>query len=37
MMSKERNELISRIGPAPPAGKLMREYWQPAALVDEAR
>jgi phenylpropionate dioxygenase-like ring-hydroxylating dioxygenase large terminal subunit len=35
MMSQEQNELISRIGPATPAGKLMRMYWQPAALVDE--
>ncbi len=35
MMSKEQNDLISRIGPATPAGNLMRMYWQPAALVDE--
>jgi hypothetical protein len=37
MMSKEPNELITRIGPASPAGKLMRMYCHPAALVDEAR
>ncbi|MGY3449761.1 aromatic ring-hydroxylating dioxygenase subunit alpha [Bradyrhizobium sp. USDA 4353] len=35
MMSKEQNDLITRIGPDAPAGKLMRMYWQPAALVDE--
>ncbi|WP_322517542.1 aromatic ring-hydroxylating dioxygenase subunit alpha [Rhodopseudomonas palustris] len=35
MMSQEQNDLISRIGPATPCGKLMRAYWQPAALVDE--
>ncbi|GLH80829.1 ring-hydroxylating oxygenase subunit alpha [Bradyrhizobium sp. SSBR45G] len=35
MMSKEQNDLITRIGPSTPAGKLMRMYWQPAALVDE--
>ena len=35
MMSKEQNDLITRIGPSAPAGKLMRMYWQPAALVDE--
>ncbi|HWW47122.1 MAG TPA: aromatic ring-hydroxylating dioxygenase subunit alpha [Xanthobacteraceae bacterium] len=35
MMSQEQNDLITRIGPKDPAGKLMRMYWQPAALVDE--
>ncbi len=35
MMSQEQNDLITRIGPKTPAGKLMRMYWQPAALVDE--
>jgi len=35
MLSKEQNDLITRIGPGTPAGTLMRRYWQPAALVDE--
>src|SRR5258708_36995652 len=35
MMSQQQNDLITRIGPADPAGKFMRMYWQPAALVDE--
>jgi nitrite reductase/ring-hydroxylating ferredoxin subunit len=35
MMSKEQNELITRTGPGSAAGKLMRMYWQPAALVEE--
>jgi phthalate 4,5-dioxygenase len=35
MLSAEQNDLITRIGPGTPAGKLMRRYWQPAALVDE--
>ena len=35
MMSQEQNDLITRVGPSAPAGKLMRMYWQPAALVDE--
>jgi nitrite reductase/ring-hydroxylating ferredoxin subunit len=35
MMSQEQNDLITRTGPAAPAGRLMRRYWQPAALVDE--
>src|SRR6201995_3680299 len=35
MMSQEQNDLITRTGPKDPCGKLMRTYWQPAALVDE--
>jgi nitrite reductase/ring-hydroxylating ferredoxin subunit len=35
MMSAQQNELITRIGPGTPAGRLMRMYWQPAALADE--
>src|SRR3954454_1133859 len=35
MMSQEQNDLITRTGPKDPCGKLMRSYWQPAALVDE--
>lgn len=35
MMSQEQNDLITRIGPKAPAGKLMRRYWQPAALTEE--
>jgi phthalate 4,5-dioxygenase oxygenase subunit len=35
MMSAQRNETITRTGQGTPAGKLMRLYWQPAALVEE--
>jgi phenylpropionate dioxygenase-like ring-hydroxylating dioxygenase large terminal subunit len=35
MMSQEQNDLITRTGAKDPCGKLMRMYWQPAALVDE--
>jgi phenylpropionate dioxygenase-like ring-hydroxylating dioxygenase large terminal subunit len=35
MLSAEQNELITRTGTGTAAGKLMRCYWQPAALVDE--
>ena len=35
MMSQEANDLITRTGPKDGCGKLMRMYWQPAALVDE--
>jgi len=35
MISAEQNDLITRVGPQAPAGKLLRRYWQPVALVDE--
>jgi phenylpropionate dioxygenase-like ring-hydroxylating dioxygenase large terminal subunit len=35
MLSAEQNDRITRSGPERPAGKLLRRYWQPAALVDE--
>ena len=35
MMSQEANDLMTRTGRKDPCGKLMRMYWQPAALVDE--
>ena len=34
-MRADQNEMITRIGPGTPCGKLMRHYWQPVALVDE--
>jgi len=37
MISQEQNELMTRIGPGTPAGKLLRRYWQPVALVDEMK
>jgi phthalate 4,5-dioxygenase len=35
MISAEQNELMTRVGPGTPAGRLLRRYWQPVALVDE--
>jgi aminoglycoside phosphotransferase (APT) family kinase protein len=35
MMIQEANDLITSTGRNDPCGKLMRMYWQPAALVDE--
>jgi hypothetical protein len=35
MISAEQNELMTRIGPGTPAGALLRNYWQPVALVEE--
>jgi phenylpropionate dioxygenase-like ring-hydroxylating dioxygenase large terminal subunit len=34
-MLSAQNDLITRTGSGTPAGRLMRCYWQPAALVDE--
>jgi nitrite reductase/ring-hydroxylating ferredoxin subunit len=37
MISAEQNELMTRIAPGTPAGALLRNYWQPVALVAELR
>jgi len=37
MISAEQNELMTRIGPGTPAGKLLRRYWQPVALWTRCR
>ena len=34
-MKEEQNELLTRIGPGTPCGNLLRQYWQPVALLDE--
>jgi phthalate 4,5-dioxygenase oxygenase subunit len=35
MISQEQNDLMTRVGAGAPAGKLLRNYWQPVALADE--
>jgi len=35
MLSKEENELLTRVGPGTPMGELMRQYWTPALLSTE--
>ena len=35
MMTAQQNDLITRITPGTPAGRLLRHYWQPAALAEE--
>src|SRR5579864_3850751 len=35
MLSKEDNEVVTRVGPGTPMGNLMREYWVPAMLSSE--
>lgn len=35
MLSKEKNDLLTRVGPATPMGRFMREFWVPACLSSE--
>jgi phenylpropionate dioxygenase-like ring-hydroxylating dioxygenase large terminal subunit len=35
MLSKEDNELLSRVGPGTAMGEMMRQYWIPAVRSDE--
>ena len=35
MLTQAQNDLITLSGPGTPLGAFMRQYWQPAALVDE--
>ncbi len=35
MLTREENELVSRVGPGTPMGDLMRQYWVPAMLSSE--
>jgi nitrite reductase/ring-hydroxylating ferredoxin subunit len=35
MIDAETNHRMTRTGPGTPAGALMRQYWQPAALAEE--
>ncbi|MBB3181283.1 aromatic ring-hydroxylating dioxygenase subunit alpha [Variovorax sp. Sphag1AA] len=37
MISAEKNDLMTRVGPDMPAGKLLRRYWQPVALTEELK
>ena len=30
MLTREDNELVTRVGPGTPMGTLMRRYWTPA-------
>ncbi len=33
MLTKEENELLTRVGPGTPAGELLRRYWHPVAIA----
>jgi phthalate 4,5-dioxygenase oxygenase subunit len=35
MLTKEQNDLLTRVGPGTPGGELLRRYWTPAALSSE--
>ncbi len=35
MLSREENELITRVGPDTPMGRTLRRYWMPALLASE--
>jgi nitrite reductase/ring-hydroxylating ferredoxin subunit len=35
MLTKEENELLTRVGPDSPMGDLLRRYWQPVLLSSE--
>ena len=35
MLSKEQNELLTRVGPGTMMGDLMRQYWMPAMTTEE--
>jgi phenylpropionate dioxygenase-like ring-hydroxylating dioxygenase large terminal subunit len=35
MLSKQDNDLVTRVGPGTPMGDLMRQYWMPAFLSSE--
>lgn len=35
MLNREVNEMLTRIGPDTPAGRLLRRYWHPICLVSE--
>ena len=35
MLTKEQNDLITRVGPGTPMGNALRRYWTPALLSDE--
>src|ERR687883_139791 len=35
MLSREENELLTRVGPGTPMGALLRRYWLPAFLAED--
>ncbi|HEY5868486.1 MAG TPA: hypothetical protein VI542_23490 [Candidatus Tectomicrobia bacterium] len=33
MLSKEENEMLTRVGPGTPCGEIMRRYWHPVTAT----
>ncbi len=37
MLSKEENEMLTRVGPGTPAGEMLRRYWWPVGFTEEVK
>ena len=37
MLSKEENELLTRVGPGTPAGEMLRRYWWPVGFTEQVK
>ena len=37
MLSKEENELLTRVGPGTPAGEMLRRYWWPVGFTESGQ
>jgi 5,5'-dehydrodivanillate O-demethylase len=35
MLTREENEILTKVGPGTPAGELLRRYWMPVAVAQE--
>jgi len=35
MLTKEENEMLTRVGPGTPCGELLRRYWHPVSIASE--
>ena len=35
MLTREENEMLTRVGPGTPAGELLRRYWHPVGVASE--
>jgi len=35
MLTKEENELLTRVAPGTPCGELLRRYWQPICFASQ--
>jgi 5,5'-dehydrodivanillate O-demethylase oxygenase subunit len=37
MLSREENDLLTRVGPGTPAGEMLRRYWHPIGFINELK